>query len=466
MTTGKWRARSWKDIDMAWRYTVEELARILQTAAPDCGAAFSGVSTDTRSLVPGQVFFALSGEHFDGNGFVPEAIEKGAVAAVTNRPVEGKPCIVVENPLQALQAFAAHHRAQYAIPVIAITGSCGKTTTKDLLASLLSTRYRTVKTQGNLNNDIGCPLSLLQIDGDTQCAIIEMGANHVGEIRQLCAIARPTESAVTMVGPAHLEGFGCIESVAAAKAEIAESLPADGCFYVNMDNPWCVRIAESFPGRKVRFGQSGDVVLKWRGQNVAGETRLLIEPVGEIRLPLSVPAHASNVLLAIAVGLQHGLTDFEEPLRQAYRNAARFKIGNIGPLEILDDSYNANPSSMAASIEALAERPVSGARMAALGSMLELGGAAAQLHYETGQTAGRLGITHLFARGPNAADMVSGARAAGVLHAAVIEDHGAMAAAIHAAAHPGDALLLKGSRGMRMEQILPLLRTLYGEAGQ
>ncbi len=451
---------------MAWQYSVDELAAIVSAPAPGVSAHFSAVSTDTRTLAPGDVFFALSGENFDGNRFVPGAFERGAVAAVTSAPLPGKPCILVDNPLQALQRFAARHRAQFPVPVIAITGSCGKTTTKELLAAVLGVRYRVVKTQGNLNNDIGCPISLLQMDRDTQCAIIEMGANHAGEIAQLCAIARPTEAAVTMVAPAHLEGFGSIERVADAKAEIAEGLPPGGCFYVNNDNAWCVRIAERYAGRKIRFGHSGDVVLESRSPSEGGETLLRINPVGEVRLPLPVPAHASNVLLAIAVGLQHGITEFEAPLRAALSRSIRLKIERIGPLEVLDDSYNANPASIEAALEALAARPGGGARLAALGSMLELGETSARLHYETGEAAGRLGVTHLFARGPNAADLVAGARASGIAVAEAMEEYADIAEAIKSHARAGDALLVKGSRGMGMERILPLLRTLYDETGR
>lgn len=447
---------------MAWAYTLDELARILDAPVPSGSAVlFHRVSTDTRTLQPGDVFFALSGERFDGNQFVSDAFAKGATAAVTTRSIEGGPCLVVTDPLAALQRFAAHHRRKYGTPILAITGSCGKTTAKDLTAAVLATRYNVVKTPGNLNNDIGCPLSLLHIGDETQFAVIEMGANHPGEITALCRLAAPTESAITIVAPAHLEGFGSIQNVAAAKGEIVEALPSTGVFYVNADDPYCVALAGCFSGKKVRFGASGDVALE-RCESIApGEMRLHVRPVGTLRLPLACRAHATNVLLAIAVGLRHGVTAFEDSLRDALRTATRFKVLSVGPLTVIDDSYNANPASMKASLDALAEWPTEGARLAALGEMLELGDSGAALHREIGEYAGRSRVRCLFAKGPHASDMIDAARTARTPHVEALDDPHDIAAAIHTVAQPGDVLLVKGSRGMRMENVIEALRKLY-----
>lgn len=442
---------------MGWTYTLGQLASALGARWEGADPAFSSVSSDTRTLRRGEVFFALSGERFDGNEFVAEAFAKGACAAVCARDLAAGPCLVVADPLQALQRFAAYHRSQYAIPVLALTGSCGKTTTKDLTAAALGSKHRVVKTQGNLNNEIGCPRSLLQIDGDTDMAVVEMGANHRGEIARLCALARPTESAITLIAPSHLEGFGSVEGVAAAKAEIVEGLPADGVFYVNADDPWCVKIAEGFGGEQIRFGRTGDVALEACGFEESGEMRLRIRPIGELRLPLFCRAHAHNVLLAVAVGLRHGVTEFEGPLRAALDATTRFKVYRLGPLQVIDDTYNANPRSMEAALQGLADRPGNGARIAALGEMLELGDAAADFHRAVGEYAGRSGVRWLFARGPHACDMIAGARSAQAAHAEVIEDHHAMAEAIHRVAQPGDTLLVKGSRGMKMEEVFEAL---------
>jgi UDP-N-acetylmuramoyl-tripeptide--D-alanyl-D-alanine ligase len=449
---------------MTWSYTLNELADFIGAGAPRANPELRGVSTDTRTLQPGQVFFALSGENFDGSRFVPEAFAKGAAAAVTKAlpdpPVPG-PCLLMDDPLEALQSFAACHRDRYLIPLIAITGSCGKTTTKDLTAALLGSRHRVVKTPGNLNNDIGCPLSLLGIDNETAIAVIEMGANHTGEIADLCKWARPTEAAITLVAPAHLEGFGSVENVAKAKGEIVQALPSDGTYYVNVDDPWCAQIAERFPGNKVLFGSHGDVVLTECDLNPDGDSRLCIDPVGELQLPLFSRAHAANVLLAIAVGLRHGISEFEEPLRTAAISASRGNVITVGPLVVLDDTYNANPASMRAALDALAARAPDGGRLAVLGDMLELGDQASDLHRALGRHAAQAGVTHLFARGDYAADVVNGAREGGVPHAEAIQEHAAIADALHATASRGDVALVKGSRGMRMERVIQALQELY-----
>ena len=446
---------------MAWTYTLKELGESIGATASEPGVTFHGVSTDTRALRPGEVFFALSGPNFDGDGFVPDAFAKGAAAAVAKTPHAEGACLVVADPLAALQQFAAHHRRRFDIPVFALTGSCGKTTAKDMTAQVLSTRLKVVKTPGNLNNQIGCPLSLLRIDAETDIAVIEMGANHPGEIAELCTFAQPTEAAITMIAPAHLEGFESVENVAAAKAEIVSGLRPGGVFYVNTDDERCLRIAESFSGEKVRFGSTGDVVLEACRIAGPGEMELEVAPVGRLRLPLASRAHATNVLLAIAVGLRHGIEEFETPLRAACTASSRLKRLTIGPLTVLDDTYNANPASMAAALDALADWPGGGARIAALGEMLELGESAGTLHREIGARAGKLGITYLLAKGPHACDTIQAAYEANVLDAEVIDDPRAIAEAIHRFAQPGDVLLVKGSRGMEMERVIQALRECY-----
>lgn len=443
---------------MNWQYTLSDLAGMVDATASVGNAVFKRVSTDTRKIEPGDLFVALRGGNFDGEVFVAEAFRKGAAGALCREPHPEGICVLTPDPLAAFQAFAAQHRRRFDIPVLAITGSCGKTTSKDMAASVLATRFLVTKTEGNLNNEIGLPHSLMRLGPETEFAVIEMGANHMGEISALCRIAAPTESAVTMVAPAHLEGFGSVENVARAKAEIVESLAADGCFYVNADNPWCARMGEAYPGEKVYFGRTGDVVLRSCSFDASSELVLDVSPVGKIRLPLLIRAHATNVLLAIAVGLRHGIDEFEGPLRQACARAARFKVLEVGGLTVLDDSYNANPASMAAALEALADRPGCAARFAALGEMLELGDAAAELHREVGRAAGRCGVDVLYARGPHAADMAAGAREAGVRVAEVVEEHGEIAARVRGAARPGDLLLVKGSRGMQMEKVITALQ--------
>ena len=452
---------------MGWRYTLDQLASWLKCDAGTHGhVAVTGVSTDTRTIEPGDMFVALEGPNFDADDFVAAAFARGASAAICGRPHPEGPCLVTTNPLGALQQWATRHRMSHDIPIFAVTGSCGKTTTKDLTAALLESRYFVVKTKGNLNNDIGCPLSLLRIDRDTSFAVIEMGANHVGEIAHLCEIARPTETAVTIVAPSHLEGFGSIEAVARAKSEIVQGLDADGCFYKNMDNSWCRAMGEDFRGDVIRFGREGDVVLKSQTFDASGDMVLEIDPIGTIRLPLLVPAHATNVLLAVAVGLRHGLTEFEGPLRAACGQAVRFRVRNIGPYELLDDTYNANPASMAAALEALAARMIVGKRIAVLGDMLELGAGASALHRGVGTLAAERGVEVVFAYGAHACDMILGAREAGIAQAEAFDSHEAIADALVFSASPGDSILLKGSRGMRMERVAEYLERRFPPVGE
>lgn len=451
---------------MPWSYSLRQIAHALGAADPGADTAVSGVSTDTRTLSPGNLFVALKGDSFDGNAFVGEAFQKGAAAAIAT--VSGPHpdrTLVVEDGLSALQSLAHWHRMSLDIPVFALTGSCGKTTTKDLIAGALAARFRVEKTQGNLNNEIGLPISLLRLDSETEIAVMEMGANHAGEIARMCRIARPTESAITMIGEAHLEGFGgTLEHVARAKGEIMHGLPEDGTFYANQDDPRCRALGDQFPGRVVRYGGAGDVVLEHCDFADDGELALTIAPIGTIRLPIHTRAWALNIVLAVAVALDHGVDEVEEPLRAACAGLTRVTLLEVGPLRIIDDSYNANPASMRAAFQTLADLAPddTGRRIAALGEMKELGDAAPELHRVTGEAAAKAGIAHCFCLGPHADDLAEGARAAGMPGAESLASHEAIAERIVAIARPGDTLLVKGSRGVTMEKVIHALQAHYG----
>ena len=451
---------------MPWSYPLRTIAEALGVSTPTVDATITGISTDTRTLSPGDLFVALKGESFDGNAFVQDALAKGAVAAIAAAPgADPARTLVVEDGLAALQSLAAWHRAQFDIPVFALTGSCGKTTTKDLVAGALGARFRVMKTHGNLNNEIGLPHSLFRIDDTTEMAVMEMGANHQGEIARLCEIARPTESAITMVGEAHLEGFGgTLADVARAKGEIMRGLPSDGTFYANQDDPHCKAIGEAYGGRVVTFGTSGDVVLEQCGFDERGELALTISPIGGIRLPVHTRAWSHNILLAVAVALDHGVDDVEEPLRAACEGLTRVKVSMIGPLRVIDDSYNANPGSMRAAFQTLADltNGHGGKRIAALGEMKELGEHAPELHRKTGAAAAAFGVTHCYCYGPHAAYLAEGAQGAGIDPAEALDSHAAIAERIAAIAEPGDTLLVKGSRGVTMEKVMDALKAHYG----
>jgi UDP-N-acetylmuramoyl-tripeptide--D-alanyl-D-alanine ligase len=314
-----------------------------------------------------------------------------------------------------------------------------------------------VKTQGNFNNVIGCPLSILRMDAATEFLVLEMGANHAGEIEELCVIASPTEAAITMIGAAHLEGFGTIEDVAKAKGEIAAGLSSEGVFYVNTDDARCRAIGDGFSGVRVEYGQLGGVQLRSCDFDDSGEMTLYIDGVGRMRLPLFARAHAQNVLLAATVGLRHGITEFESALREACMATSRFKISELNGYEVIDDTYNANPESMRVAIEALGGRPASGRRIAVLGCMGELGSESKDLHYKTGTLLGKHGINMVFVRGRQACSLVAGALASGVETAEVIDKHEAIAVRVSQAAGAGDVVLFKGSRGMELERVIALL---------
>lgn len=453
---------------MGWEYSLDDLARFTGAEPAAAEDRFCRVTTDSRVPQEGAVFFALKGERFDGDDFVDAALENGAVAAVAPSDHNHPRCLVAPDPLEALQSFAAAHRLSCPAPVFAITGSCGKTTAKDLTAAVLGAGRKVVKTRGNLNNEIGTPLSLLEMDGDTDFGVFELGANHSGEIARMCHWVKPRESAITMIAPAHLEGFGSIDAVAQAKGEIVAALPSDGVFYANAGDPRCAALARRHPGEVIWFGPAGSapegsrsVTLQRLERTDEGHV-LHIDPVGPLRLPMLCPAHAVNVLLAVAVGLRHGADAFEAPLREALQSASRFQLLRIGPLEVLDDAYNANPASVAAALEALAARGGDGVpRIAALGDMLELGPGAADFHRAAGHQAAEAGVTHLFALGTFASALAEGAREGGVPHAAVAEDHQAITEAVSALAEEGGVLLLKGSRGTRMETIIGQLKERF-----
>jgi len=443
---------------MGWTYSLKEIASALGVVGTDNDSAIEGVSTDTRTIKEGDLFVALSGENFDGNSFIDKAFENGAAAAIGTAPNSNGPTLIVENTLDALQQLSAWHRNHYDIPLLAITGSCGKTTSKDWTTEVLGTKFKTLKTEGNLNNEIGCPQTLLQLDDDVEFAVVEMGANHKGEIRRLCELARPTESVITMVGSSHLEGFGSIDDIAEAKGEIIEHLSSSGTFYLNSVDQRCRAIASGFAGKTVSYGRETTDAVRLVSHEVLefGKMRLVIEPIGEIVLPIYSVPHVQNALLAIAVGVQHGVTSFETPLTDAIKNSSRLKISHLGELCVIDDTYNANPESMGVAVECLANSG-SNDTWAVLGEMLELGPTSETLHRNLGEKLGTEGIRHVLARGLFAHAVVDGAKQAGVQDARVVEEHNAMAEVVFREADSDAAVLFKGSRGMTMEKAIDRL---------
>ncbi len=426
----------------------------------------AGLSTDSRQCQPGEIFVALRGEKFDGHQFVAQVLTAGALAAVVEaswfasqkKPREN--FIIVEDTLHALQQIGHTIRRRWGKPSVAITGSNGKTTTKELVAAVLAQEKSVHKTTGNLNNHIGVPLTLAELDHGHDVAVVEMGANHYGEIAHLCEIAAPNFGLITNIGRAHIEFFKDLDGVAKAKRELFDYLHArDGVVFINADDPK-LRVTLPSGAKAITYGiaqpaqvqgniagvdENGCVTLAWRGQN--------------IHLAIPGTHNAINALAAVAVGEHFGIAP--EKIRRALETtqpvAKRMQILRRGELTIINDAYNANPESMRAALEFLAAMPVreNGRRLAVLGDMLELGDAAPIVHEEIGVMAKGLPIHAVFAYGLQMRHLV---HAIGeTFWAEHFDDKTRLSEEINRSVRPGDVILLKGSRGMAMEEVVEKL---------
>lgn len=443
---------------MPWKYHLKDLAKAISgNLNGDEYVEFTGVSIDTRTIQPGDIFFALPGTKVDGHQFVQEALSKGAVAVVISKESAG-PSIYVNDTLQAIQRFARWHRANLKAQIFGITGSCGKTTTKELISAILAKKYKVVASKGNYNNELGCPLSLLQIDEDTDWGVIEMGAGKTGDIAELCSMAYPEESVITTIAPAHLERLGSLEGIAREKSNIAKCLPPWGYFYVNTDNPHCVSIGKQIIAKKIYYGKKGDVRLKSFQKISLEKMEVEIEPVGKLQLPLCSYSSLSNFLLAVAVSLKHQIPIDEATLTEAYFRSGRIKTYQIGQFTIIDDSYNANPASMKSALEYLQLTSQEGYRCAVLGDMLELGDDSKKYHYLLGKQAGECGVDTLFVYGDYAREVEKGALEAGIEVIKVCSEHEEIAERIVRTLRPQSRILVKGSRGMTMEKVIQHLK--------
>jgi UDP-N-acetylmuramoyl-tripeptide--D-alanyl-D-alanine ligase len=429
---------------------------------------YRGFSTDTRRLRSGDAFVALRGPNFDGHEFVPQAIAAGARAVVVehDRPVAADvACIRVGDGLRALGDLAAAWRRRHAVRIVGVTGSNGKTTTKEMIAAVLAAcGAKVAKSAGNENNLVGVPQTLFRLDGDEDFAVVEMGMNHPGEIWRLAEIARPDVGVITNVGPAHLEGLGSIENVAAAKGEMALALGSGATLVVNGADPRLVAIAERFSGRKLFVG-TGRVRAVASAPSAAGQrVEIAIdEETFTVELAIRGAHNVVNALVAAAVGLVcdldgsaivDGLARFRPPPMRLER------VTLASGVCVLNDAYNANPASMEAALAALASEPA-GRRFAVLGEMLELGPESARYHRAVGAAAARAAVDGLIAVGEHAADTAAGALGLG-LAADRVETYATAADAAARLARilaSGDVVLVKGSRGARMEEVVERLRS-------
>ena len=424
-------------------------------------SGFDGASIDTRTLAPGQLFVPLPGSRADGHAFLAEAFARGAAAALCARERFGEwegrepgPLVVVDDVTGALQRLAARWREGWPGTLVGVTGSAGKTTTKDLVAAALATRAPTLRTEGNLNNHWGVPLTLLGLRPEHRAAVVEIAMNHPGEIGALAAITRPTAAVITNAGSAHLEGLGSLEAIAKEKASLAFALKAGDTAFVGADSPRLLEALRGAPCRLVRYGFAARAELRPRAVETLGEagSRIEVDGFPPLRLPLVGRHQVSNALAALAVSREMGC-DPEAVVRalEAVRpTRGRMEIRRLAGATLLVDCYNANPDSTRAALETLAAWPDAKRRIALLSDMLELGPAAAALHRETGAAVAN---AELWAVGTHAEDYAAGARAAGV-DARVFADLADARTALGSALRPGVVVLLKASRGAALERVL------------
>ncbi len=435
------------------RFSLNQVAEVLGSGIR-AEALVSGYSVDSRTLQPGDLFFALSGPNHSGNDFVEDVLRKGAVAAVATRSFAGR-VIVVSDALKALQQLATWAREQWNGDVVGVTGSAGKTSTKDIIASLLGTKLQVGKTLGNFNNHVGVPLSILRLPEGVEIGVIELGMNHAGEIRDLSRIARPKIGVVTTVGYAHMEFFDSIEEVAAAKHELIDGLPASGTAVLNADDP-LVR-AFSFGGKKVTYGVDNDADIRAVDvQLESAGSRFRVDDV-HFKTALVGRHGIRNILAGIAVAGLYGILPAElieavAALRPGKMRGERLSYGGV---LIVNDSYNSNPEAVRSMIDVLRETPAR-RRIAVLGEMLELGRWSEGLHGDIGRYAAENGISVLIGIRGAARNMIHSAILAGLAidSAYFFDDPAAAGQQLRRIAREGDAVLFKGSRGTHVERAI------------
>ena len=426
-----------------------------------------GYSIDSRTLKPGDLFIALAGERFDGHDYVAAALEKGATAALVQQGREvnadSKRLLYVEDTLKALQSLGAAARRLWGKPLLAVTGSAGKTTTKEMVAHLLGTRFRVMKSTGNLNNHIGLPLQLLKLEPEHDLAVVEMGMNHAGEIRALAALAHQDVAVVTCVAPVHLEFFGSVAEIARAKYEIVETLHPGGVAVLNADDEYVSQFGRDFKGKVVTFGihkaadvSAQNVVLR----GIAGSTFDLV--AGSVREPVKLPLVGEhsiyNAVAAAAAAMERGVLPSEAAaaLGTLRPSDKRGQVLEVRGATIINDSYNSNPRALETMIDTLASMKAD-RRILIAGEMLELGPTAETLHRESGRHAAKKRIDVVIGVRGLAQALAESACGAGVqsLFLETPEQAGEWMAR---ELRPGDAVLLKASRGVKLEKALEVLR--------
>ncbi|MDP2182483.1 MAG: UDP-N-acetylmuramoyl-tripeptide--D-alanyl-D-alanine ligase [Actinomycetota bacterium] len=461
-------------LTLAVETLVEVVAGQLVTGSED--AMVNGLVTDSRDVDPGMAFVAFRGVSADGHDHLEQAVSHGARALIVTRSpgdiaaaVEvaeraGIAVVRVPDALKAVQALAAHHRDRLFCPVIGVTGSTGKTTTKDFITSVLSTRLRVTATLGNQNNELGVPLTLIRAGADTDVLVVEMAMRGSGQIAQLCEIARPTMGLVTNVGTSHIELLGSEEAIASAKGELVEAVPPEGMVFLNSDDVRSAPLADRARAQVVLYGLGEECEICARDVTVDADSRPsfeLVTPGGTRRVTLAIPGRHNvyNALAAAAVARNVGvpLDDIISGLESAEITGMRMQVFESATgIHVINDAYNANPTSMRAAVETLAGMSVAGRRVAVLGDMAELGSLAELAHFHIGEEIARSGIDTLVTVGELGARFADGARAAGMdteaIRPCVTVDEASEV--LDDLLSPGDVVLVKASRVMGLERVV------------
>lgn len=444
------------------KWLLSDIARYFGAKLP-IDAEIENICTDTRAITPNSLFVALEGERFDGHNFVNEAFKKGAVAAICHKPIEAaeKPVIMVKNTQRALITLGCAYRLRYNIPVVAVTGSVGKTTTKEMIACVLGSCLKTLKTEGNLNNEIGLPLTLLRLDKSYECAVIEMGMTHKDELSVLTAATLPSVAVITNIGVSHIENLGSRENILSAKLEITEGLPAGGSLVLNYDDDLLCDIKD-YCGFDIISYSIINQYAKVRALNIHeadDETAFDISYKNNL-YPACIPCVGRhNILNALAafstaVALKLDLHKGTEALKQYTPAGMRQRVVRKSGITVIEDCYNASPDSMRAALATLQTLKKNGRSIAVLADMLELGDFSQQAHEGVGQMVGESGTDILITYGEKAEYIADAATHAGIEQVYSFEDKHAAGEKLLALAQKDDIILFKGSRGMKLEEMM------------
>lgn len=445
------------------KLTVEEIINAVGGTVEngDCHGIVTDISTDTREIRSGSLFVPIKGEQFDGHDFIEQAFSLGAVAVLSERKAAGDCVIRVPDTRKAYLELAGWYRRRFPVTVVGVTGSVGKTTTKEMIATVLESKYKTLKTEGNFNNEIGLPRTLFRLNREIEMAVIEMGMSHFGEIHRLSGAASPNIGVITNVGLSHIENLGSREGILKAKLELLDGMELDAPLLLNCDNDLLAKAATTLDRRVITYGIEspeadfyGCHIVE---QGLTTEFDILFHgnQVHAV-LPTVGKHNVLNALVAFAVGLLNNISPKEvaTALRNYIPTGMRQRIVDRNGFRLIEDCYNASPDSMRAALQVLSGLECSGKRIAVLADMLELGEYSKKAHTEVGEAVANSKADLLFCTGETAAHIVAGAKAAGLENAYFFSDRDQLVQAVKEQMQSGDCLLFKASRGMKLEELL------------